>query len=170
MSTLGNGRLQPVYTHLTQSRPSIKTDLLCLLTKGVTIALFLTVPRTYSRRLLADSPVQIRCMSDATLARGTASGANLLCPAKRVARVLLGERCGHGQPKLLSRVQPRNRGTRRTRLCPDHEEDPSSHRYSPWCPSKPQCAQTMNKFPWAERYGHAIVGTRFEETDLVRNI
>jgi hypothetical protein len=30
--------------------------------------------------------------------------------------------------------------------------------------------QTINKFPWAERYGHALVGTRFLQTNLVRNI
>jgi hypothetical protein len=47
---------------------------------------------------------------------------------------------------------------------------PSSHRYSPWCLSKPQRSQTINKFLWAERYGHEIISTRFEETDLVRNI
>src|SRR5271170_5875654 len=33
-----------------------------------------------------------------------------------------------------------------------------------------QRTQTRNKFPWAERYGHVVVGTHFQQKDLVRNL
>ena len=29
---------------------------------------------------------------------------------------------------------------------------------------------TRGEFPWAERYSHAIVGTRFQKKDLVRDL